>query len=102
MRAKKGPLGARQGGGKLPDDLLDEVDKFHKESESDSLDEGRNMDQDDSDDVEAVLDLDDSEDDSDADLEAGGKLAKGAPTPPSWATNTNFLICCFSATPRSE
>jgi hypothetical protein len=81
MRAKKGMLRTRQGGGKLPDDMLDDVDKFHKAEDSDSLDEGRNMEQDDSDDVEAVLDLDDSEDDSDADLEAGGKLAKGAPTP---------------------
>lgn len=61
----------------------------------------KNMDQDDSDDVAAFLDLDDSEVDIDADLEAGGKLAKGAPTPPA-GQRIPILVLVFSATPRSD
>lgn len=63
---------------KLPDELLDDVDKFHKQADSDSLEQAPDAD-DDSDDVEGVMDLDDdSEPDSDADLEAGGDLATSA------------------------
>ena len=73
---------------KLPDDLLDDVDTFHKQrgDDSDSLERAPDAD-DDSDDVEGVMDLnDESEPDSDADLDAGGDLATSAtPWPPCLA-----------------
>jgi hypothetical protein len=65
---------------RLPDDMLDEVDKFHKDADSESLDDALNE-YDEEDAVEGALDFEDSEPDSDEDVKAGGKLAKSALVP---------------------
>lgn len=61
----------------LPDDMYDDVDKFHKENDlrfETEMDEDEDLD---GEEEEGVMDLDDSDEaDSDDDLEAGGQLAK--------------------------
>jgi regulator of nonsense transcripts 2 len=83
---------AKHASEKLPDELLEDADRLYQD-DSDSLDAGEHRD-DDSDDAEAVMDLDDDEeDDSDADLEAGGKLAKGAHWRSTCGSSTHIMQC---------
>lgn len=95
MAKKKG--GKKEKSAPLAEDMYDEVDLFHKDDDSASLDDGRNSDEEPE--LEALADLDDSEDDSDADLEAGGTLAKGVPLPGSTAlaVDTCDFSCCESS-----
>ena len=65
--------------GKLPSELREDADGVY-DSDPDSLGERENLDEDSADEEEAVMDLegDESDEDSDADLEPGGQLSKGA------------------------
>jgi hypothetical protein len=63
----------------LAPDMYDEVDTFHREKDTVFDDDDIvSEDGDDDDEVDGILGLSDSDVDSDADLEAGGKLAKSA------------------------
>jgi hypothetical protein len=76
-KGKRGRAASARPRERLPDDMLDEVDRFHKDADSESLDDAVEYDVDE-DDVEGALDFEDSEPDSDEDVRAGGKLAKSA------------------------